>query len=125
MKYPKALIALYLVSAFSANCRGLATGSAETASTQSDTGSQAGVREQPCPVVGSVLSATTGAPLNKTSVRLLRVEVGSGSAIEGTYGATTDPSGPFHALAAAGPYPMSVAPNGYAQQAAWHVGSGK
>jgi hypothetical protein len=123
----KALIVLYLLSALAAHCRAQVSGSAESAaSRQSDAGSPAASnREQQCPVTGSVVSATTGETIHKASVRLFRLAEGSGSAIRGAYGATTDSSGNFQARVDAGRYTMAVTRNGYALQTAGQLGSAK
>jgi hypothetical protein len=76
-------------------------------------------------VTGSVVSAITGEPIHKASVRLLRLAEGSGSAIRNTYGATTDSSGNFQTRVGAGRYAMSVTRNGYAPQTAGLLGPAK
>src|SRR5215831_18114626 len=123
MKYRKALIAFCLLAALAANCRAQVSGT-ESTSRQIDTGSPAASnREQQCQVAGSVVSATTGEPIHKASVRLLRLAESSGSAIRGAYGATTDSSGNFRARVDAGRYTMAVIRNGYALQTAGQLGS--
>jgi protocatechuate 3,4-dioxygenase beta subunit len=119
MKHMKALLAFYLLAALAANARNQVSGSAENPSQWSDT------HEQQCPVAGSVVSAATGEPIPKASAKLLRLAEGSGSGIRGTYAATTDSSGNFQARVAAGRYAMSITRNGYAQQTAGQLGSGK
>jgi Carboxypeptidase regulatory-like domain len=122
----KTLIVLCLLSAFASHCRAQVSGSPESESRQSAAGSPAASnREHQCPVVGSVVSATTGEPIHKVSVRFNRLSEGSGSAISGTYGATTDSSGNFQARVDAGRYAMAVTRNGYAQQTAGQLGSAK
>ena len=125
MKHIKPLIALSLLLALAANCGGQLSGSAEGALRQTDARSPTSNRVQQCAVAGSVISATTGEPIQKASVRLFRLEEGSGSAIRGNYGATTDSSGNFQARVDAGRYTMSVTRNGYAQQTAGQIGSAK
>jgi len=126
MKYMKALIALSLLFGFVANGRGQVASSAESASRLSNVGpALAGSPEQQCAVAGSVVSATTGEPIHKASVRLFRLAEGPGSAIRGAYGATTDSSGSFQARVVAGRYTMAVTRNGYAQQTAGQLGSAK
>lgn len=125
-KYMKAVIALYLFSALAVNCRSQVSGGAESASPQSNRGSSAAsTQEQQCPVAGSVVSATTGNPIHKASVRLLRLAEASGSAITGTYGATTDSSGYFQARVDAGRYAVRVTRNGYAPQTVALLGPAK
>jgi protocatechuate 3,4-dioxygenase beta subunit len=126
MKHRKALITFCLFSALAGNCRGQVSGGAANASPQSGTGSPAATtRQQQCLVAGSVVSATTGEPIHKASVRFGRLAEGSGSAILGDYGATTDSSGNFQARVDAGRYAMAVTRNGYAQQSAGQLGSAK
>jgi len=114
MKYMKVLIAPYLFAALVVNCCAQVSGSADSASRQS---------EQRCPVVGSVVSATTGEPIAKAAVELFRLAEGSGSAIRGTYSAITDSVGHFQEQVEAGRYAMTVNRNGYAQQTAALLGS--
>lgn len=122
-KYMKALVALYLFSALAVNCRGQVSGSVESASPRSNGGSAAAsTQEQQCPVAGSVVSATTGEPIHKASVRLLQLAGGSGSAATSTYEATTDSLGHFQARLNAGRYAMSVTRNGYAEQTVGQLG---
>jgi hypothetical protein len=126
MKHVKALIALYLLSALAAHCQAQVSGSADSTSRQSDAGSPPASNRQPqCPVTGSVVSAMTGGPISKASVRLFRLAEGPGSAIPGAYGATTDSSGNFHARVDAGRYAMAVTRNGYALQTSGELGSAK
>ncbi len=126
MKHRKALITFYLLSAFATHCRAQVSGSPESASRQSAAESPAvSNRVQQCAVAGSVVSATTGEPIHKASVRLSRLAEGSGAAIRGTYGATTNASGNFQARVEAGRYTMAVTRNGYAQQTAGQMGSAK
>ncbi|HLJ26193.1 MAG TPA: carboxypeptidase regulatory-like domain-containing protein [Candidatus Angelobacter sp.] len=126
MKHMKALIAFYLFWALALNCRGQVSGSAENSSRQSDAGSPAARHgEQQCPVAGSVVSATTGEPIHKASVKLFRLAEDSGRAIRGTYGATTDAVGHFQALVDAGRYAISVTRTGYAQQTVGRLGSAR
>jgi hypothetical protein len=122
----KTLIALYFLLALAGHCLAQVSGSAESASRLSNIGSApAGSAEQQCPVTGSVVSATTGEPIHKASVSLLRLAEGSGSAIRNTYGATTDSSGNFQTRVGAGRYAMSVTRNGYAPQTAGLLGPAK
>jgi len=122
----KALITLYLLSALAVNCQAQVPFSAESASQESNASPPAASnRQRQCPVTGSVVSATTGEPIHKASVRLLRLAEGSGSAIRGAYGATTDSSGNFQARVDAGRYTMAVIRNGYALQTAGQLGSAK
>jgi hypothetical protein len=119
------IVALYLLSALTANCV-RASGSTDNSSQQRDASSPAaGTREQQCPVAGSVVSALTGEPIPKASVKLFRLAEGSGSAIRGTYSANTDSSGHFQARVAAGRYAMQANRNGYAQQTVAMQGSAK
>jgi hypothetical protein len=126
MRYMKALIALSLLFGFAANGRSQVASSAESASRLSNVGpALAGSPEQQCAVAGSVVSVTTGEPIHKASVRLFRLGEGSGAALRGTYGATTDSSGNFQAQVDAGRYTMAVSRNGYSQQTAGQLGSAK
>jgi hypothetical protein len=126
MKPTNACIALCVLSAFSINCWGQVYGVIDNASPPNATGSQTSSSTgQRCPVAGSVVSATTGEPISKASVRLTRLAEGSGSAIQGAYSATTDSSGRFQARVDAGRYAMSVNRNGYAQQTVGVLGSAK
>ena len=126
MKHRKALIALCLLSALASHCQAQVSGSAGSASRLTNAGSApAGIAGQQCPVTGSVVSAITGEPIQKASVKLFRLAEGSGAAIQNTYGATTDSSGNFQARVDTGRYAMSVTRNGYAQQTAGQLGSAK
>jgi Carboxypeptidase regulatory-like domain len=125
MKPTKTLIAFYLFSALLLNCRGQVSGSTESASPQSDTGAQAASNRQHCAVAGSVVSAVTEAPLNKASVRLLRLAEGSGSLALGSFAATTGSSGRFQMLVEPGRYAMVVTRNGYAKQTLGMAGLSK
>jgi carboxypeptidase family protein len=126
MKYIKAFIAFYLLWALALPCGAQVQGIADSGARPSGTGSpSASLHEQRCLVAGSVISATTGEAIDKASVKLFRLEEGSGSAISGIYGATTDSSGNFQARVDAGRYTMEVTRNGYAQQAAGQLGSAK
>lgn len=126
MKHRKGLITFYLFSALAANCWSQVSGSVESASPQSNGGSPAAnTQEHQCPVVGAVVSATTGEPIHKASVRLIRLAEGSGSTATGTYGATTDSLGHFQLQVNAGRYAMQVNRNGYAQQTVGLLGPAK
>jgi hypothetical protein len=125
MKYSKVIFAFYLFSALAVNCHGQVSSATESASSQSVFGLQGNNRAQLCPVAGTVVSATTGAPLNKVAVRLLRLAEGSDSAVAGVYGATTDASGRFQTRAEKGRYAMLVTRNGYAKQTVGIAGDSK
>lgn len=126
MKHIKRLIAFSLFFALSVSSRGQVSLITEIGSSPAGTGSPAtGNSGQQCPVAGSVVSAVTGTPISKASVKFWRLPESSSSYAIESDGATTDSDGRFQTLVAAGRYAMSVTRNGYAKQTIGAAGPAK